>query len=355
MMGGFAPPPQQPVLVPTAYMPSLRPSYVPSVAPAAPAAMPMPVRPTPMPQYLVPPGVSGNRNSATPDSNPPLPIQGQVHMLITGIDYACDKQSWAGPPPHGNGPLDTKFAFEMMKELAYKSGASYTTLWNEQCTKEGIVRAILEVGAKCQPEDTFVFYYTGHGDQLPNDQAAYRLEGEESDQCFCLVDARGNTDDPTMQYRRQVWMRDDDFAKAVLHAVGPMAKVLVLIDACHSGTICDFTPQSEWAKRRQRAISISGCQDSETSAGTGKGGMFTRALTKAVQDLQGRGSYNVSALYNRTLEHYVASKLPGHTQSIAIHGCVTRPMEMAWPLQPRSQYVSPANTRWRGIGAMPGA
>merc|ERR1719410_1642539 len=233
------------------------------------------------------------------DSKPPLPMQGAVHMVICGIDYSCDTQSWAGPPPHGHGPLDTHYAFEMMKDLAWKSGAQYMTLWNQECTKERIAQAITEVASKCRPEDTFIFYYTGHGDQLPN------MDGSDGgqDECLCLVDANGNTDDPSYQYRNQVWLRDDHLIIPMIQATNPQVKVLVIVDACHSGTICDFDQESEWARRRQRAISMTGCEDTETSAGTGKGGMFTRALTKAVQDLQGR-PYNVSTVYNKTLEHY---------------------------------------------------
>jgi len=284
------------------------------------------------------------------DSRPPLPMEGAVHMLICGIDYACDSQSWAGPPPHGHGPLDTHYAFEMMKDLAFKSGAQYLTLWNQECTKERVVQAVQEVASKCGPNDTFIFYYTGHGDRLP--RADSRDGGQ--DESLCLVDANGNTDDPSMQLRNHVWLRDDDLANAMIGATSNKPKVLVLVDACHSGTICDFDQESQWAKDKRRAISMTGCEDSETSAGTGKGGMFTIALTKAIQELQGHGSFNVSAVYNKTLDFYLAAKKPGHTQSIAIHGCETLPNEMAWPLQPKGQYASPANQIWRGMRGLVG-
>jgi len=288
--------------------------------------------------------------AADDEDGEPLAAEGKVHMLITGIDYSCDSQSWAGPPPNGHGPLDTKFAFEMMKDLAWKSGADYMTLWNEQCTTEHIVEAIGEVGAKCKPNDTFIFYYTGHGDQLPDPTGQERM-----DQCLCLVDASGNTDDPTMTYRQQVWMRDDVLAKAITDSTDARVKVIVLVDACHSGTICDFTEDSAWAHRRQRAVSISGCEDSETSAGTGKGGMFTRALTKAVQDLASSSSaVKLSSIYNLTRQHYSQDKRPGHTQNIAVHGCAIRPTEMIWPLHPKKAYVAPANAKWRGRGGLMG-
>merc|ERR1712194_206473 len=214
-------------------------------------------------------------------------------------------------------------------------------------TIQNMVNTIVQVGQQCGPGDTFVFYYTGHGDQLPNPDAA--TEGEAMDQCFCTVDDNGNTDDPTMRLRQQVWMRDDVFARAVLDATQNGGTALVLVDACHSGTICDFTPQSEWARRQQPAISISGCEDGQTSAGTGKGGYFTRSLTMAIQDQNGKPGYNVSTIFNRTLDEYQSHKTAGHSQNISVHGCVVRPHQMAWPLQPKGQYTSPAISVNRGL------
>ncbi|CAE8652518.1 unnamed protein product, partial [Polarella glacialis] len=232
--------------------------------------------------------------------------------------------------------------FDMMVKLGQASGATtLKTLWNQQCTTEGIKAAIAEVGAACGPEDCFVFYYTGHGDQLPQDGD----DSEAFDQCFCLVDANGNTDDATMTYRNQVWMRDDDFAEAILDSVDSDVKVLVLIDACHSGTMCDFTAEhSEWGKKSQRAISISGCEDTQTSAGTGKGGYFTHALMRATQALQEEhedGSYTVASMYNMVMEKYNIHKSSGHTQRFDIHGCAIRPQEFVWPLQPLDTFISP--------------
>merc|ERR1719162_2594362 len=146
------------------------------------------------------------------DHAPPVPLSGNVHVLITGLDYSCDTQSWAGKQP-----LDTKYAFDMMTDLAQKSGVtSLTQLWNQQCTKENMIGAIQQVGQRCGPGDTFVFYYTGHGDLL---------QGRgEMDSCLCTVDAYGNADDAAMRLREQVWLRDDAIAEAIQQSVRPGAK-----------------------------------------------------------------------------------------------------------------------------------
>jgi len=221
---------------------------------------------------------SAEADTALSDAEDVFDKEGEVHMLVCGIDYSCDTQSWAGKKP-----LDTRHGFDMMVHLAQACQVdTLKTLWNTQCTKAGVKQAIEEVASKCGPDDYFVVYYTGHGDQLAQDDIE---EDEAKDQCLCLVDEYGNTDDATMTYRQQVWLRDDDFASAILDSLSEEAKVLVLIDACHSGSICDFHPESEWARRGYHAISISGCEDHETSAGTGRGGHFSRSLTKAVQSI----------------------------------------------------------------------
>mmetsp|Transcript_82598 Transcript_82598/g.242375 ORF Transcript_82598/g.242375 Transcript_82598/m.242375 type:complete len:305 (-) Transcript_82598:109-1023(-) len=276
----------------------------------------------------------------------PMDVEGEVHFLICGIDYSCDTVSWAGQKP-----LDTKYAFDMMNDLADRCRVTTKkTLWNQQCTKDNIAAAIAEVAAGSGPNDFFVFYYTGHGDQLPQEDAD---EDEGMDQCLCTVDQSGNTDSPDMQARQWIWMRDDEFVEAIIDALGDNdSNILVLVDACHSATICDFNTNSKWVDNQLRAISMSGCEDNQTSAGTGKGGMFSRALTMSIQDIveenQGE-SFMVSDVYNRTLDKYQEIKTAAHTQNISIHGCLARPSEMVWPLQPPVGYMSPANTYMREV------
>lgn len=266
-------------------------------------------------------------------------MEGEVHIIIAGIDYSCDR-TWAG-----QNPLDTRFAFDIYVDLAQRCEcATIKTLWNQECTKEGFIAAIEEVGENVGEGDYFIFYYTGHGDRLVDDDGD---EASGRDSALCLLGADGNTEP-----RNEVWLRDDDFAEAIMDNVTSDAKIIALMDCCHSGTVMDFG-HPRWAQEGFKAISITGCEDDQTSAGTGKGGMFSRALSRAIQDLQEDEDvdegYMTSALYNKTLQCYQERKLASHTQSITIHGVGVYPQEMVWPLQPEEPYISPANAALRSL------
>lgn len=270
------------------------------------------------------------------DEGVPGDLEGEIYMIVAGIDYSCDR-TWAG-----KNPLDTKIAWQMMQDLGHSCGATVVPVWNEQCTIAGITSVIQQVGEMVGPEDYFIFYYTGHGDRLADDDGD-ETAADGQDSALCLLGADGNTEP-----RDQVWMRDDALASLITDNVTSEAKIIVLADCCHSGTIMDVT-RSCW--QDYVALSIAGCEDKQTSAGTGKGGMFTRALTRAVQECaeEGEEGYSVAEIYNRTKRFYDQYKQGGHTQNITIHGCGVMPGDLAWPLAPDEEYVTTANTTNRGI------
>lgn len=290
----------------------------------------------------------GEKSQEVEDSDDKCdPFTGEIHMVICGVDYSCDHVSWAGVGPNGHGPLDTKYAWQFMIDIANQSGAATVkTLFNEECTLAGVSDAIKEVGAKCEEGDYFVFYYTGHGDLLiPEDS-----DQEEKDNAFCLLGEDGCADGPkpSNAIRAEIWYRDNDFAADILEAVDDDVMVLVLADCCHSGTICDFHDGSDWSDRHIRACSISGCQDQEVSSGSGKGGMFTRSITRAIETMMNITApgehFTISELYNEVLHCYKTDpQLGPNEQHITIDSITLHPQDMVWPLLPKMGYKSPVD------------
>ena len=80
------------------------------------------------------------------------------------------------------------------------------------------------------PDDMFVFFYSGHGLNLPD------LDGDESDgedEAFATPDYDGDLCAETC-------LVDDDFARYLDKFIPTHAKILVITDCCHSGSICDI-------------------------------------------------------------------------------------------------------------------
>jgi len=286
----------------------------------------------------------GQKGARTHPSNTPLqeggdiPVTGTVHMILCAIDYSCCPPPWG--PPHA---LDTKPALDFMCQLADNCGIqSKMILYNQQVTTQGIANALMQMGQQCRPGDTLVFYYTGHGDSLADNDGD---EASGKDQALCTLGPDGNAEP-----RAQVWTRDDVLVQMMSTYVPKHTKLLVLADCCHSGTIMDLD-KPVW--QGHEVICISGCTDTQTSAGTGHGGQFSRAMTCTICDLQreGKNAYGVARMYNKTLENYQKHKTPSHTQNITINMVGVEPHEFAWPLIPKSQYTAPDYAqRSAGVG-----
>lgn len=125
----------------------------------------------------------------------------------------------------------------------------------------------------CQPGDSLVFHYSGHGSRKRN------YTGEEVDgydETLCPLD-----------FETQGMIVDDEINAAIVRPLPQGVKLHAIIDACHSGTVLDLpflcrmnrSGQYVWEDHRPRsgvwkgtsggeAISFSGCDDNQTSADT---------------------------------------------------------------------------------------
>ena len=69
---------------------------------------------------------------------------------------------------------------------------------------------------------------------------------------------------------------DEELANLIITKVNPKVRILVLVDACHSGGILDMDTPGLWVGRR--VCCISGCREGQLSTDTGDGGAMTNAL-----------------------------------------------------------------------------
>lgn len=246
---------------------------------------------------------------------------GTVHMIVIALDY----------PGTGNELTCTKDGDNMM-QLAQACGVQdIEKLYNNEGNKDNVLRAIEEVGGRCGDGDYFIFYYSGHGANVPDKDGD---EEDGQDESLCLVTPDGRID-------WNGFLTDDDFADAVTENVSPGVKVLIMCDCCHSGTIGDFGTADGWDEFK--AISFSGCADDQTSGDTGNGGIFTHSLLMAIQDMQesDETEYSVAQLYNKVLErddevfHSDQDIKLKWTKALGDATC------LAWPLVPQGDYQAP--------------
>lgn len=240
---------------------------------------------------------------------------GQVHMLIVALDY---KQT--------ANPLSCSIDGRNMEELAKFCGIQHVvSMYDEQCTKPNVLRAIANMGASCGPDDYFIFYYSGHGTSVEDEDGD---EEDGYDEAYCLVNSQGKISRSTM-------LTDDEFAQALVDSTDEEVRIVVLSDCCHSGTMADLD-KDIWEGRE--AISISGCMDNQTSGDIGKGGIFTHSMLLAIDQLEDAGmrDYSVGLMYNATVKNDDSVFNSAQEISIQTTDSISAD-EMAWPLVPRAE------------------
>lgn len=117
---------------------------------------------------------------------------------------------------------------------------------------------------------TFVFHYSGHGSQLPDDETGEESDGK--DETLCPLD-----------FEKSDMIRDDDIKTMLTMKVPSQSRLISIIDACHSSTVFDqnwtYIPHNitnyhfeghvkinGYPDTDAEIITISGCRDDQTSA-----------------------------------------------------------------------------------------
>ncbi|XP_062092257.1 metacaspase-1-like [Humulus lupulus] len=140
-------------------------------------------------------------------------------------------------------------------------------------TKQNMRMAMYWLVHGCQPGDSLVFHFSGHGSQQ-KDYNGDEIDGY--DETLCPLD-----------YESQGMIVDDEINATIVKPLPAGVKLHAIIDACHSGTVLDLpflcrmdrSGKYVWEDHRPRSgvwkgtkggevISFSGCDDNQTSADT---------------------------------------------------------------------------------------
>lgn len=154
-------------------------------------------------------------------------IQAQTRRaLVIGIGQQEDK-AWGKI----NGDKDVSYVEEMLKGAKYKE-ENITRLVNAQATKAGIVKAFKRLTTQCKVGDIVYVHYSGHGQQMTD---VHNDERDGLDECWIPYDAYRKA---SATYHGEKHLTDDElnvYLNAIRHKIGAKGKLLVVIDACHSG------------------------------------------------------------------------------------------------------------------------
>lgn len=201
-------------------------------------------------------------------------------------------------------------------KLLGKHGFQVGLLPEKQATRANILHALQHLVSELKPGDVGCVTYSGHGTWVPDKDGD---EPDGRDEAICPIDMGDGSN----------LILDDDLAK-IFSAVSPAARIVLITDCCHSGSVFRFMPTPGVVRGRSRflppahfmpdtqlqkierafgqpirrtnaavpgVIHFSACRDTEYANDAliqGRGcGAFTHFAAKAFEDtIAARGNYN---------------------------------------------------------------
>ncbi|KAI3498407.1 hypothetical protein L1887_34182 [Cichorium endivia] len=279
----------------------------PSVPPSYSGVSPFPVvtgfAPSPSPYINAPPYPSGihlfpglaaspyNYGPSSPTGAPPFPDlaahmpsplsynhsppsgHGRKRAVIVGVSYKNTSHELKGCIN------DAKCMKYLLINKFQFPEASIYMLTEEETepsripTARNMRKALSWLVEGCQPGDSLVFHFSGHGSRQRNHNGD-ELDGY--DETLCPLD-----------FETEGMIIDDEINATIVRPLPLGVKLHAIIDSCHSGTVLDLpflcrmnsSGEYEWEDHRPKdniwkgsnggeVISISGCDDDQTSADT---------------------------------------------------------------------------------------
>lgn len=258
----------------------------------------------------------------------PLTAVAEQRALLVGVGkYTIPANNLPGID------LDLERMRETLKLMGFEDRQIHS-LMDEQATSVNVVAEISGWLTKgVQANDRVVFYFSGHGSQIPNEKKDDGLDEVlvTHDMRFARINGKASLAGVVV----------DDKIGELLARV-PSKNIWVIVDSCHSGTVTrSFNMNNRslgvgpvyvksliypgMPERSKAGISrgvkpgsasaavnyvtLTAAADSERAIGTSKGGIFTIGLTEAIKRLSTEGkSITVNGLREQAAQ-YIASKV----------------------------------------------
>ena len=163
--------------------------------------------------------------------------------LLVGISAYQDTRSWKTL----SSINDLKYIHTALQQQGFSNDNIYTVS-GESATRVNILKALDDLKDKAGKGDIVYFHFSGHGQQIQDDNGD---EADGYDEALVPYDAKGKYD--PVNYTGENHLRDDELdikLGAIRKKIGTSGSLLVVLDACHSGTatrgnefsICRGTP-----------------------------------------------------------------------------------------------------------------
>jgi len=140
-----------------------------------------------------------------------MPRGVSLHIGLNRVDPA-HYQGWDG------ALTACEFDANDMRAIAERQGFEPRSLLTQEATSDAVLTAIERAAGELGQGDLFLCTYSGHGGQVPD------RNGDEEDR----------SDETWVAYDRQIV---DDELYALWDKFAPGARLFVLSDSCHSGTV----------------------------------------------------------------------------------------------------------------------
>ena len=162
------------------------------------------------------------------------------------------------------------------------------TLINNKATKAAILNALTQLSKKTKQNDIVVIHFSCHGQQIRDQKTINEGKDEDDgyDEAFLPYDAKAKYS-PT-GYKGQNHLRDDDLypiLSEIRKKLGTAGSLLVLLDACHSGT---GTRSESFAVTRGEPIPFPNPEnplDSVIALSAAEGQGFFEAMSDSVSNM----------------------------------------------------------------------